>query len=83
MPGIDFISQNVSIGVVGKQTEFIVYDDDDVDKFLNLLDPSERRGRGAPTVGADGDDAPPPPDAPGDDAPAAPVLVADTMDTTD
>lgn len=76
--------QNVSIGVVGKKTEFAVYDDDNVDEFLNLLDPSERRGRGAPTAGsgADGDDAPPP-DAPGGDepVPAGPVAVVEGMET--
>jgi 20S proteasome subunit alpha 6 len=75
-------NKNVSIGVVGKGTEFTVYDDDGVDQFLNLLDPSERKGRGAPTVGAGADDdGAPPPDAPGGDEaiPAAPV--AETMET--
>lgn len=34
---------------------------------MNLLDPSERKGRGAPVLG-DGDDGPPPPeDGPGGD----------------
>lgn len=65
---------------MGKQTEFAVYDDDNVDQFLNLLDPSERRGRGAPAgAAAEGDDAPPP-DAPGDEpVPAAPST--ETMET--
>jgi len=73
-------NKNVSIGCVGKGTEFTVYDDEGVDQFLNLLDPSERRGRGAPTAAADEDGGAPPPDAPGDDpAPAGPV--AEIMET--
>lgn len=55
-----------------------MYDDERVDEFLNLLDPSERRGRGAPQ-GAAGDDDAPPPDAPEDPAPAGPV--AESMET--
>lgn len=56
-----------------------MYDDDNVDQFLNLLDPAERKGRGAPTADAAGDDqdgsdgGPPPPDAPDQPGPAVAV----------
>lgn len=78
-------NKNVSIGIVGKKTEFAVYDDDNVDQYLNLLDPSERRGRGAPAQGAaEADDGAPPPDAPGGDEPARPAdPVVEGMDTSD
>ncbi len=65
---------------MGKQTEFAVYDDDNVDQFLNLLPPGERRGRGAP-AGAVADDDAPPPDAPGGDEPVVAEPSTETMDT--
>ncbi|OXA64730.1 proteasome subunit alpha type-1 [Folsomia candida] len=66
---MELTNKNVSIGIVGKDYEFVGYDDETVDPFLNLLDPSERKGRGAPAgPGVDGDDAPPPEDGPGGEA---------------
>ena len=36
--------QNVSIGVVGKDMDFTIYDDGGVEPFLSGLDPEDRRG---------------------------------------
>jgi 20S proteasome subunit alpha 6 len=79
---MELTNKNVSIGIVGKGLEFEVYDDEAADQYLNLLDPSERKGRGAPAGGDDEDGGAPPPDPPGD-APADPVpeVATGAMDT--
>lgn len=78
---MELTNKNVSIGIVGKGLNFEVYDDEAADKYLNLLDPSERKGKGAPTAGDDNEDGAPPPDPPaGGDEPVADVAVA-AMDT--
>jgi len=64
-PEMELTNKNVSIGIVGKGFDFASFDDEAADEYLNLLDPAERKGKGAPTA----DDAPPP-DAPGDAPPA-------------
>jgi 20S proteasome subunit alpha 6 len=80
---MELTNKNVSIGIVGEGTDFTVFDDDNADRYLNLLDPAERKGKGAPAVGAGGgaDDAPPPdgPGGPADPQPAPPVF--ETMET--
>jgi len=66
---MELTNKNVSIGIVGKGLDFEVYDDESADQYLNLLDPSERKGKGAPAAGEDNEDGGGP-DAPGGDAPA-------------
>lgn len=39
--------KNVSIAIVGKDNPFTIYDDDLVEKWLELLTPTERKGRGS------------------------------------
>lgn len=85
---MELTNKNVSIGVVGKDVDFSVFDDESADRFLNLLDPSERKGKGAPAIAPGGDD-PPAPGGPGaagsggggqpEPTPAAPAL--DVMET--
>jgi len=68
---MELTNKNVSIGIVGKGVDFMGFDDEAADLYLNLLDPSERKGRGAPVVVEGGEDAPPPPpDAPPAEDPA-------------
>jgi 20S proteasome subunit alpha 6 len=57
--------KNVSVAVVGNNEAFSVYDDQAVDKWLNLISDAERRGRGAGRDAAgqaqmEEDGAPPP-----------------------
>jgi len=59
---MELTNKNVSIGIVGRDVDFVAYDDEGTDVYLNLLDPSERKGRGAPAAMPD-DDAPPAPPA--------------------
>jgi len=85
---MELTNKNVSIGVVGNDVDFSVFDDESADRFLNLLDPSERKGKGAPAIAPGGDD-PPAPGGPGaagsggggqpEPTPAAPAL--DVMET--
>jgi len=65
---MELTNKNVSVGIVGEKREFTVYDDEEVDQFLNLLDPAERKGKGGAAAAAP-DDAPPP----GDDPPQPPA----------
>ncbi len=37
--------QNVSISIVGENTDFVVYEDSDVDKYLELIAGEERRNQ--------------------------------------
>jgi len=76
---MELTNKNVSIGIVGKGFDFSSFDDDSVDEYLNLLDPSERKGKGAPVAGT-GDDDVPPPDAPGEPQPAEPATATESMD---
>jgi len=76
---MELTNKNVSIGIVGKGLDFQVFDDEAADQYLNLLDPSERKGKGAPAAGDDNDDPPADPPAGGDE-PSAEVAVA-PMDT--
>lgn len=39
-------TKNVSLAVVGKNLPFATYDDDQVEEFLQMLQPHERKGRG-------------------------------------
>jgi len=81
---MELTNKNVSIGIVGKDFEFSSFDDERADIYLNLLDPSERKGRGAPAADAEGgdDDGAPPPEPPGDGGipdpePAPPAMETD------
>jgi len=79
---MELTNKNVSIGIVGKGFDFTSFDDDAADIYLNLLDPSERKGKGAPTAPSD-DDAPPP-DAPGGgEAAREPQVAAPALETMD
>ncbi|CAG7835518.1 unnamed protein product [Allacma fusca] len=73
-PEMELTNKNVSIGIVGKGFDFTSFDDEAADQYLNLLDPAERKGRGAAAPDAGDDDAPPP-DAPADPAVAGPEVM--------
>jgi len=77
---MELTNKNVSIGVVGEDIEYTGYDDEAADRFLNLLDPSERKGKGAPAVVAGADDAPPP-DGPGGQPGSSPAVATEVMET--
>jgi 20S proteasome subunit alpha 6 len=77
---MELTNKNVSIGIVGEGFDFQSFDDERADIYLNLLDPSERKGKGAPVEAAEGGDddgAPPPEPPPEGGAPEPPVLAAD------
>ena len=40
-----FNLQNVSVSIVGEDTEFVVYEDSDVDRYLALIEGEERRNQ--------------------------------------
>lgn len=44
---VSLCTKNTSLAFVGKDTNFVIYDDEDVEPFLQLLEPSERLGRGS------------------------------------
>lgn len=44
---VELTTKNVSLAIVGKGTPFATYDDDEVDVFLQMLSPEERKGRGS------------------------------------
>ena len=48
----DLTTKNVSIGIVGKDLEFTIYDDDDVSPFLEGLEERPQR-KAQPTQPAD------------------------------
>jgi len=73
-PEMELTNKNVSIGIVGKGFDFTSFDDEGADQYLNLLDPAERKGRGA-AAPTDGDDDAPPPDAPADPQVAGPEVM--------
>lgn len=80
---VDLSSKNVSIGYVGKDTEFKVLMEDDIDRYLRMIEGEERRGGNADGSRPPGDGGD---DAPGDDAaapqqPPAEPQVAVAMDT--
>lgn len=43
---VELSTKNVSLAIVGKNAPFTTYDDDEVDVFLQMLQPQERKGRG-------------------------------------
>lgn len=43
-------AQNVSIGIVGKDRSFKIYEDDEVDPFLRVLTDAEKKGRSTQTL---------------------------------
>merc|ERR1711894_777210 len=51
---VDLTNKNVSIAIVGSDTDFEVYEDSDVDKYLELIVGEERRNQ---TAAATADDA--------------------------
>lgn len=44
---VELSTKNVSLAIVGKGTPFTTYEDEQVDEFLQLLQPNERKGRGS------------------------------------
>lgn len=44
---VELSTKNVSLAIVGKGMPFTTYDDDDVEVFLQMLQPHERKGRGS------------------------------------
>lgn len=44
---VELSTKNVSLAIVGKKMPFATYDDDEVEVFLQLLQPHERKGRGS------------------------------------
>ena len=57
---VDLTNKNVSIAVVGKGTQFAIYDDASVDPFLAGIEGEERRGQrpAAEDTPAEAEDAP-------------------------
>lgn len=60
---VELSTKNVSLAIVGKNIPFVTYDDDEVDVFLQMLQPHERKGRGSgqqqpPAVGGGSQPAP-------------------------
>lgn len=51
---VELSTKNVSLAIVGKGAPFTTYDDEDVDQFLNLLQPHEKKGRSSGTGGSGG-----------------------------
>lgn len=51
---VELSTKNVSLAIVGKNMPFTTYDDEDVDQFLQMLQPSERKGRGSGGGGSGG-----------------------------
>lgn len=43
---VELSKKNVSLAIVGKNAPFTTYDDDEVEVFLQMLQPHERKGRG-------------------------------------
>ncbi|XP_068250470.1 proteasome subunit alpha type-1-like [Palaemon carinicauda] len=87
---VELTNKNCSIAVVGKGEKLNIYDDDDVNPYLEGLDQEERRGgagtsRDAPAAaaaegegegdGEEGSSAPPPP--PSDDQPSGDAMETD------
>ena len=64
---------------MGKGFEFTSFDDEAADIYLNLLDPAERKGKGAPAAPSD-DDAPPPPDAPAEGGQPQPQVATEAAE---
>merc|ERR1711864_37671 len=53
---VDLTNKNVSISIVGEDTDFVVYEDSDVDRYLELIAGEERRNQGvAPEPAAEGE----------------------------
>lgn len=51
---VELSTKNVSLAIVGKDTPFTTYDDEDVEQFLNKLQPHEKKGRSSGTGGTGG-----------------------------
>merc|ERR1719479_185880 len=56
---VDLSNKNVSIAVVGKDTDFTIYEDAKVDRYLELIAGEERRNQVAATAADDGGEEPP------------------------
>ncbi|KAH9387677.1 PREDICTED: proteasome subunit alpha type-1-like [Rhagoletis zephyria] len=67
-------SQNVSIGIVGKDFPFKIYEENEVDTFLKQLTEAERKGRST---------QPPPPPPHGPSAADQPPRAGESMDVDD
>lgn len=57
---VELSTKNVSLAIVGKNAPFATYDDEDVNQFLQLLQPNERKGRGSGQSGAQAQQPPAP-----------------------
>lgn len=68
--------QNVSIGVVGKGTEFSILDETVMQRYLSEIEGDDKRGR--PTEGEVQSDDRPPQDPPSDPSPRDPSVAVAT-----
>lgn len=75
---VELSTKNVSLAIVGKNMPFTTYDDEEVDVFLQMLQPHERKGRGS---GQQQQQAPQQPPTGGSGGSDAPVSQAAPMDT--
>merc|ERR1711992_336922 len=53
---VDLTNKNVSISIVGENTDFVVYEDSDVDKYLELIAGEEQAGGAAEDGAGEGAD---------------------------
>lgn len=66
---------------MGEKQEFTVYDDEAADRFLNLIPPGERKGRGGALPPGPDDDAPPPDEDMPPPPPEDPSVAGPAMET--
>jgi hypothetical protein len=72
-----FSSQNVSIGIVGRNTAFNVVDEEGTAQYLRMIEGEEKRGGQPDTTGQD---PTPPQPPPGPEGPQDPIPAV-AMDT--
>merc|ERR1711945_61409 len=72
---VDLTNKNVSIAIVGEDTEFVVHEDSDVDRYLELIAGEERRNQAPVATAEDAGEGAAPPDgaAEGEEAPAGDI----------
>jgi len=72
---VELTTKNCSLGIVGKDTSFTIYDDGDVEKYLKMIEGEEKSTAAAKedepaAMEQDGEAAAPAADAPAEDGPA-------------
>ncbi|XP_033741557.1 proteasome subunit alpha type-1-like [Pecten maximus] len=68
---VELTTKNCSLGIVGKDMDFTIYDDDAVTNYLNMIE-GEDKDRGSPGEGEQGEDAASPMEVQPEDGQAAP-----------